>query len=105
MSARDASLADPAVSAQVEAAAFRRLLSHLSSRSDVQNIDMMELADFCRNCLSHWYREAAADAGVDMTLAEAKERVYGMPYAEWKARYQTPRRADGDSAEPGAPAR
>ena len=105
MSARESTREDPAVSAQAEAAAFRRLLAHLSSRSDVQNIDLMELAGFCRNCLSRWYREAVADAGMDMALSEAKERVYGMPYAEWKARYQTPRRADGDSAEPGAPAR
>ena len=73
---------------QLDAAAFRRLLSHLDSRKDVQNIDLMILADFCRNCLGDWYREAAADKGLDLSKDAARARVYGMPYAEWKERYQ-----------------
>ncbi len=72
-----------------EAAAFRRLLVHLRTRSDVQNIDLMNLAGFCRNCLSNWYREAAEAEGVAMTKDESREIVYGMPYAEWQARHQT----------------
>jgi hypothetical protein len=72
-----------------EAAAFRRLLSHLSERTDVQNIDLMNLAGFCRNCLSNWYRDAAEAAGVDLSKDQSREIVYGMPYAEWQARYQT----------------
>ena len=74
---------------EFEAAAFRRLLSHLSERTDVQNIDLMNLAGFCRNCLSNWYRDAAVAAGVDMSKDQSREIVYGMPYAEWRARYQT----------------
>ncbi|WEX76991.1 DUF1244 domain-containing protein [Sinorhizobium numidicum] len=71
-----------------EAAAFRRLIEHLRERSDVQNIDLMNLAGFCRNCLSNWYREAAEAAGVEMTKEQSRELVYGMPYDEWRARYQ-----------------
>ena len=74
---------------EFEAAAFRRLLRHLNvERSDVQNIDLMILAGFCRNCLSDWYREAAQAAGQPMEKDEARERIYGMPFAEWKARFQ-----------------
>ena len=73
----------------IEAAAFRRLLEHLDSRKDVQNIELMELAGFCRNCLSKWYLAAAEEEGIDMDYDRARERVYGMPYDEWKARYQT----------------
>ena len=73
----------------IEAAVFRRLLQHLDSRKDVQNIDLMNLAGFCRNCLSKWYAEAAGEAGVELDKESAREIVYGMPYAEWKARYQT----------------
>jgi hypothetical protein len=74
---------------QFEAAAFRRLLQHLNvERRDVQNIDLMILAGFCRNCLSDWYREAAEAAGTPMTKDQARETVYGMPFSEWKARYQ-----------------
>ncbi|MEM7328024.1 MAG: DUF1244 domain-containing protein [Pseudomonadota bacterium] len=73
---------------RLDAAAFRRLLSHLDHRKDVQNIDLMILADFCRNCLGDWYREAAEAAGLDMSKDEARERVYGMPYADWKANFQ-----------------
>lgn len=72
-----------------EAAAFRRLLQHLSERSDVQNIDLMNMAGFCRNCLSNWYREAAEDAGEPMTKEASREIVYGMPYEEWRALHQT----------------
>lgn len=75
---------------KLDAAAFRRLVSHLDSRKDVQNIDLMILADFCRNCLGDWYREAAEANGIDMTKDEARARVYGMPYGEWKEKHQTP---------------
>jgi uncharacterized protein len=73
---------------ELEAAAYRRLVEHLRERTDVQNIELMELAGFCRNCLSRWYREAAEERGVEITDAEARELVYGMPYAEWKEKYQ-----------------
>lgn len=76
-------------STALEAAAFRRLLKHLNQdRTDVQNIDLMILAGFCRNCLADWYREAAEAAGQSMGKEEARERIYGMPFPEWKARYQ-----------------
>ncbi len=74
---------------ELEAAAFRALRDHLRQRTDVQNIDMMNLAGFCRNCLSRWYQEAAADQGIEMSKGEAREIVYGMPYDEWRSRYQT----------------
>ncbi|MEM9317719.1 MAG: DUF1244 domain-containing protein [Pseudomonadota bacterium] len=73
----------------LEAAAFRRLLAHLDARKDVQNIDLMNLAGFCRNCLSRWYGEAAAEQGLQISKEAAREIVYGMPYAEWKSQYQT----------------
>ena len=73
----------------LEAAAFRTLVAHLRERTDVQNIDLMNLAGFCRNCLSKWYRAAAEERGVGMDYDEAREIVYGMPYAEWKSRHQT----------------
>jgi uncharacterized protein len=73
---------------ELEAAAFRRLVEHLRQRSDVQNIDLMNLAGFCRNCLSNWYQEAAAARGLALGKSEAREIIYGMPYAEWQARYQ-----------------
>ena len=72
----------------LEAASFRRLVAHLRERKDVQNIDMMIVAGFCRNCLGDWYREAAADKGVNIEKEAARELIYGMPPAEWKARYQ-----------------
>jgi hypothetical protein len=72
-----------------EAAAFRTLVAHLRSRTDVQNIELMNLAGFCRNCLSNWYRDAANAAGLEMTKEESREIIYGMPYGEWQARYQT----------------
>ena len=74
----------------IEAAVFRRLLEHLDGRKDVQNIELMQLAGFCRNCLSKWYVAAAAERGVTVDYEQARERVYGMPYEDWKAQYQTP---------------
>jgi hypothetical protein len=74
---------------ELEAAVFRRLVAHLRVRSDVQNIDLMELAGFCRNCLSNWYQEAAAERGLTLSKEAAKEIVYGMPYEEWKEKFQT----------------
>ena len=75
---------------EIEAAAFRRLQQHLmEDRKDVQNIDLMNLAGFCRNCLSRWYQEAAAERGFEMSKDEARETYYGMPFSEWKANYQT----------------
>ncbi len=73
---------------ELEAAAFRRLVEHLRERTDVQNIDLMNLAGFCRNCLSRWYREAAGERGIEMPDPKAREIVYGMPFDEWKAKYQ-----------------
>jgi uncharacterized protein len=73
---------------ELEAAAFRRLLEHLRSRTDVQNIDLMNLAGFCRNCLSNWMKDAADQNGVPMTKEESREAIYGMPFEEWKAKYQ-----------------
>ncbi len=73
---------------EFEAAAFRRLVKHLRERSDVQNIDLMNLAGFCRNCLSNWYRDAANEAGVALDKEAAREIVYGMPYEEWRALHQ-----------------
>jgi hypothetical protein len=76
-------------SVEVEAAAFRRLLAHLNvERTDVQNIDLMILAGFCRNCLADWYREAGAERGLTLSKDEARERVYGEPFSTWKAKYQ-----------------
>lgn len=79
---------------QLDAAAFRRLLSHLDNRKDVQNIDLMILADFCRNCLGKWYKAAADEQGIEMSAEEARERVYGMPYSEWKEKHQLPATAE-----------
>ena len=73
---------------EIEAAAFRRLVAHLRERTDVQNLDLMNLAGFCRNCLSRWYREAAAERGVAIADPDARELVYGMPYKEWQALHQ-----------------
>ena len=72
----------------LEAAAFRRLVAHLRERSDVQNIDMMNLAGFCRNCLSNWYRDAAEEKGLALSKDESREIIYGMPFEEWRARHQ-----------------
>ena len=73
---------------EIEAAAFRRLVDHFRERSDVQNLDVMNVAGFCRNCLSKWYRAAAQERGYELSDPEAREIIYGMPYDEWKARYQ-----------------
>lgn len=89
----------------LEAAAFRRLVTHLRERADVQNIDLMNLAGFCRNCLSRWYREAAEERGIEMSDEAAREIVYGMPYEAWKAKHQTEatpeQRAAYEEAKPG----
>ena len=79
---------DQATRTEVEAAAFRRLLAHLDERKDVQNIDLMNLAGFCRNCLAKWYRTAAEERGETLDNEQAREIIYGMPYTEWKTRYQ-----------------
>ena len=79
---------DEKTQVELEAAAFRRLLEHLRQRSDVQNIDMMNLAGFCRNCLSNWFEDAAKARGLEVSREEARTMVYGMPQEEWKARYQ-----------------
>ena len=73
---------------ELQSAAFERLINHLRDRKDVQNIDLMNLAGFCRNCLSKWYREEAEKKGIEITDPDAREHVYGMPYAEWKEKYQ-----------------
>ena len=73
---------------EVEAVVLRRLVDHLRMHTEVQNIDLMNLAGFCRNCLSKWYCEAAEERGIEMSYEEARELIYGMPYAQWKAKYQ-----------------
>ncbi len=82
----------------LEAAAFRRLLEHLRARGDVQNIDLMNLAGFCRNCLSNWYREAAEEKGIPLSKEDSREIVYGMPYEDWKRLHQTEASPDTRSA-------
>ncbi len=90
---------DDATRTELEAAAFRALRHHLMvKRPDVQNIDLMNLGGFCRNCLSRWYQEAAAERGIEMTKDEAREIYYGMPYADWVAANQTPADADKQAA-------
>ena len=73
---------------KLQSAAFERLINHLRERKDVQNIDLMNLAGFCRNCLSKWYREEASKKGIEISDSDARQHVYGMPYAEWKKKYQ-----------------
>jgi hypothetical protein len=80
---------DDTTRTELEAAAFRRLVEHLRERTDVQNIDLMNLAGFCRNCLSRWYREAAEGQGIPLSDPDAREIVYGMPYKQWQAQHQT----------------
>ncbi|MBR0670032.1 DUF1244 domain-containing protein [Neoroseomonas soli] len=96
---------DDATRIELEAAAFRRLVQHLRERTDVQNIDMMNLAGFCRNCLSRWYREAAEAKGMALADPDAREIVYGMPYKDWQAKHQkaaTPeQKAKFAAANPG----
>ena len=83
---------------ELEAAAFRRLRDHLRTRTDVQNIDLMNLGGFCRNCLANWYMEAANEKGIEMDKMQAREIVYGMPFDEWKAKYQTEASAEQKAA-------
>jgi uncharacterized protein len=80
---------DDKTKTELEAAAFRRLVQHLRTRDDVQNIDLMNLAGFCRNCLSNWFEDAARDKGVAVSRDEARTHIYGMPYDEWKAKHQS----------------
>ncbi|TCO80910.1 hypothetical protein EV699_111111 [Plasticicumulans lactativorans] len=89
---------DDATRIELEAATFRRLVAHLRERTDVQNIDLMNLAGFCRNCLSKWYRAAAEERGLGLDDATAREIIYGMPYAEWKDRYQREASAEQQAA-------
>jgi uncharacterized protein len=97
---------DHSTQTELEAAAFRRLLKHLQTRTDVQNIDMMNLAGFCRNCLSNWMQDAATEAGKTLSKDDARAHVYGMPFAEWKAKYQleaTPDQEQKFAAETAKP--
>ena len=89
---------DDTTRTELEAAAFRQLVSHLREHTDVQNIDLMNLAGFCRNCLSKWYRAAAEDKGLDMDYEQAREIVYGMPYSEWKTKHQKEATAEQQAA-------
>ena len=96
---------DPAERDRIEAAAFRKLVEHLRARTDVQNIDMMNLTGFCRNCLSRWYQEAAGERGLVLEAPAAREIVYGMPYKDWQAKHQVEasagQKAKFDAANPG----
>jgi len=89
---------DPQATTELEAAAFRSLVEHLRTRSDVQNIDLMNLAGFCRNCLSNWYREAAEAKGIELSKEQSREIVYGMPYAEWQKLNQREATAEQQAA-------
>ncbi|MBP0464591.1 DUF1244 domain-containing protein [Roseomonas sp. PWR1] len=89
---------DEAARDRIEAAAFRKLVEHLRTRTDVQNIDMMNLAGFCRNCMSRWYQEAAADAGLALETPAAREILYGMPYKDWQAKFQKEASAEQKAA-------
>jgi hypothetical protein len=85
---------DEQLKTEIEAATFRRLLRHLDEHKEVQNIDLMNLASFCRNCLSKWYAAEASERGIEVDYDAARERVYGMPYSEWKEKYQQPASAE-----------
>lgn len=89
---------DESTRTELEAAAFRRLVEHLRNRTDVQNIDLMNLAGFCRNCLSNWYRNAAEQRGIGLSKDESREAVYGMPYEVWKERHQEAAPAETQAA-------
>lgn len=89
---------DKQTQTELEAAAFRTLVDHLRERTDVQNIDLMNLAGFCRNCMSKWYRAAAEDKGMEMSYEDAREIVYGMPYGDWKTKYQSEATAEQKAA-------
>ena len=94
---------DPHTQTELEAAVYRRLVAHLRERKDVQNIDLMNLAGFCRNCLSNWLKEAADAQGLGLSKDESRERVYGMPYEDWKRLHQTEARPDQKAAFDEAP--
>jgi hypothetical protein len=89
---------DPKTQTELEAATYRRLVAHLRSRPDVQNIDLMNLAGFCRNCLANWFQEAAGEKGIALSKGAAREIVYGMPYADWQAAHQKEASAEQQSA-------
>jgi uncharacterized protein len=89
---------DKSLVTELEAAAFRQLVEHLRTRTDVQNIDLMNLAGFCRNCLSNWYQEAATAKGLELTKEGAREVIYGMPYKEWQAKFQKEASAEAKAA-------
>lgn len=89
---------DAQTQTELEAAAFRTLVEHMRERTDVQNIDLMNLAGFCRNCLSKWYTAAAKEKGLDLGYEDAREIIYGMPYADWKAKHQTEATAEQKAA-------
>jgi hypothetical protein len=95
---------DKSLQTELEAAAFRRLVQHMRERGDVQNIDLMNLAGFCRNCLANWYQEAAGERGLQLTKDGAREVIYGMPYKEWQAKHQkeasTEQKADFARSKP-----
>jgi uncharacterized protein len=91
-------MTDEQTQTELEAAVFRRLVAHLRGRTDVQNIDMMNLAGFCRNCLGNWMADAAKERGIDLSRDDARAQVYGMPYGEWKAKYQTEAEAETRAA-------
>ena len=94
---------DDATRTELEAAAFRRLRAHMAERTDVQNIDLMNMSGFCRNCLSRWYQEAAVERGIEMSKDEAREEFYGMPYDHWRELHQTEATADQQAAFNAAP--
>jgi uncharacterized protein len=96
---------EEAITTELEAAAFRKLMAHLSARSDVQNIDMMNLAGFCRNCLSNWMMEAAAERGLELTKDESRHHVYGMPFGQWQALHQIEATAEQKAAFAAAQAK
>lgn len=89
---------NPQTQTELEAAAFRHLVQHLREHTEVQNIDLMNLAGFCRNCLSKWYRAAAEERGLEMSYEDAREIIYGMPYVQWKAKYQQEASAEQQAA-------
>ncbi len=96
---------DKQTQTELEAAAFRRLLTHLQTHTELQNMDLMILADFCRNCLAKWYLTAAEERDVEMDYDAAREKIYGMPYEQWKTQYQTPATAEQLKAYDEAKAR
>ena len=98
MSKQKNELATPAVRQAIEAAVFQRLVKHLQEKTEVQNIELMNVADFCRNCLSKWYVAAAQEHGIEADYEQVRELIYGMPYAQWKEKYQTAMTAEQKAA-------